>query len=441
MAAWRNLAALIIPMALVGAGRAQTYELIETIQPGDCRQVQLTMQLSGEMRFTRDNKPTSLKLTATANHVFAERVLAAPAGGIVPKTARVYETAKASISIGTEALEKTLRSDRRLLVAQHQKGQAFVYSPAGSLTKDELELTNEHFNTLALTGMLPEKPVKIGDTWKLANEVAQALCNFEGLTSQDLTCKLEEVAGNAARVSFAGSAVGIDLGALAKLTIQGTYRFDLAAKKLVALEWKQKDERDQGPASPATTVELATQLQRAAIDRPESLSDLSLIAVPDGLDIPQTLTSLIYHHDQQTSFDLSYPREWQPVGRTHDHVVFRLLDRGDFVAQLTITPWDKAKNATHMTPEEFREAMSKSPRCEQGDVVQEGEIPAEGGRRIYRISAAGTLDGIKVLQNFYLIAGPAGEQIVLAFTMTPNQAEKLRTGDLDVVRGLEFAKK
>ena len=58
------------------------------------------------------------------------------------------------------------------------------------------------------------------------------------------------------------------------------------------------------------------------------------------------------------------------------------------------------------------------------------------GRWIYRISAPGQMDGIKVVQTFFLIAGPGGEQIVVAFTMTPAQAEKLGTRDLALINGL-----
>src|SRR5262249_54343283 len=155
-----------------------------------------------------------------------------------------------------------------------------------------LELTSEHFDTLALTGLLPGKAVAVGDTWKVANTVVQALCTFEGLTEQNLTCKLEEVKDNVARVSVRGTAAGIELGALAKLTIEGAYRFDLGARKLVGLEWTQKDERDQGPASPATSVENRVTLTRVAVEQPEALADVKLVAVPDGFDVPPPLTAL-----------------------------------------------------------------------------------------------------------------------------------------------------
>ncbi len=440
MAARRILASVVVTLAVAGMGRAQTYELTESPKPGDCFKIHLTMTLTGELRFSRDGKPFPVKITAEAAHDFPERVLAA-ADGLPQKTARVYETAKATITTGSDRMEKTLRPERRLLVAQQNKGQLLVYCPGGPLTREEVELTSEHFDTLSVVGLLPNRAVKVDETWKVGNGVAQTLCSFEGLAAQDFTCKLVEVKDNLARVSVEGTATGIDLGAFVKLTIQASYQYDLNARRLTALEWKQRDERGQGPASPASTVETTSQLRREAIEQPASLSDVALISVPDGLDVPENLTQLVYHHDQKTPFDLTYGREWQPVGKTNDHVVFRLMERGDFVAQLTLTPWEKARDGKHLTPEAFRDAMAKTPGWEQGDVVQQGEIPAEGGRWIYRIAAAGLMDGLKVVQNFYLVASPTGEQVVVVFTMTPGQVEKLGSRDLNIVRALEVGKK
>ena len=65
-------------------------------------------------------------------------------------------------------------------------------------------------------------------------------------------------------------------------------------------------------------------------------------------------------------------------------------------------------------------------------------MPSEGGRWVYRISSLGTMDGVQVLQNFYLVAAPSGEQVVLAFTMTPKHAERLGTRDLSIAASLDF---
>ncbi|MBV9123010.1 MAG: hypothetical protein JO112_06620 [Planctomycetes bacterium] len=442
MAFWRILASSAAVLILAPLGWAQTYSLAEGLKTGDCFQYQIHMNLSGDIRVQKEGKPVSLPLIATAEHAFPERILALNANALPTKTARTYEAARAVITLNGAPAERTLRAERNLMVVQRNKDQTLVYCPKGPLTREELELTSEHFDTLALTGLLPTKAVAVGDTWVVPKEIVQALCLFEALTddrntaNQNLVCKLEEVKDNVARVSLTGQATGIDLGAQAKLTINALYRFDLSSHHLTSLEWKQKDERDQGPASPATTVETSTTLSRAAVDQPNALSDIALVPVPDG-DPPATMLQLQYH-DAQGRFDLIYAREWQMVAQTAEHLVLRLLDQGEFVAQVTITPYPKAQPGTHLKPEAFQEAMANTPGWEQGEVLQYGEVPSEPGRWIYRLSALGRMDGMKLLQNFYLVAGPGGDQVVLAFTMNQTQADKLGTRDLTLVGSIDF---
>lgn len=439
MVPWRLLASAAILSIATQTSRAQTYSLMETPKVGDCFHIHLEMKLQGEIRVSAEGKPTTIPLEAHAEHDFPERFLAVNPKGLPEKSGRIYETAKASIKVGPDRTERSLRADRRLQVAQRHNDQALVYAPTGSLTREELALTSEQFDTLTLTGLLPQKEVAIGATWKVSDAVAQALCSFEGLTAQELTCKLESVEDHLAHVSVKGPASGIDLGAMVKLTIDASYRYDLNQHRLIALTWAQKDERDQGPASPASTEESTTKLTRTAIEQPASLSDVALISVPDGFDPPLPMTQL-YYRDPQSRFDLVFAREWQSVGETADHLVMRMLDRGDFVAQMTITPWSQARPGEHLSGEAFQQQMAKVPGWEPVDVLQVGEVPADGGRWIYRLSALGQLDGVKVMQNFYLVAGPGGEQVVLAFTMTQAQAEKLAARDLSMAGSIDFPK-
>jgi hypothetical protein len=437
MAVWRTLITVAALLCAGGEATAQTYTLAETAKPGDCFQLHLEMTLTGRMTVTRASGPASLPLQANAKHDFPERVLSVGAGNLPDKCARVYDTAEATIRVDGHASERGLRRDRRLVVSQRSKDQLLTYSPAGPLLREEQELTSEHFDTLYVSGLLPASPVAVGDTWKVPNLVVQALCSFEGMTEQSLTCKLQEVKDGLALVTFSGSAAGIDLGALVKVDLEGSYRFDLASQRLTQLEWKQKDEREQGPASPATTVQSTTLLMRKPIDRPAALSDENLISVPDGFDPPLPLTQLEYH-DPKGRFDLVYGRNWQTVSQTEEHLVMRLIDRGDFVAQVTVTPWTKAEKGQHLSPEEFKQAMAETPGWEPEEELQTGEVPATGSQWIYRLAASGQLDGAKVLQNFYLVASPAGEQLVLVFTMTPKQADHLGTQDLSLAASIDF---
>ena len=129
------------------------------------------------------------------------------------------------------------------------------------------------------------------------------------------------------------------------------------------------------------------------------------------------------------------------VGQTDAHLVLRLLDRGDFVAQATVTPWQKAEPGQHGDAKAFREAMMASPGWEPQELMQEGELPNQpAGRWVYRVTARGEMDGVKVVQTFCLVAGPRGEQAVVAFTLKQAQLTKLGARDLLLVDGLDFPK-
>src|SRR5262249_22100359 len=161
MSAWRVLivAAVCVSLYLPVAQTRdpQTYPLAEAVQPRDCFRVRLDMKLDGEMTVQRLNKPAKLWLNAAGLHEEPEHGRSVRKNGVPDKAARVYEAAKATISVDSDTSERSLRDDRRLIVAQRHKDQPLVYSPAGALTRAELDLTSDTFDTLAVVGLLPGK--------------------------------------------------------------------------------------------------------------------------------------------------------------------------------------------------------------------------------------------------------------------------------------------
>ena len=448
----RPLIGLLVFLTFAAAGRAQTYTLAEDPLINSYFQVDLEMELSGVIKVRQERAnpdpkqknpydERTLRQTATARHQFQERTLEASKTGLVDKSAREYLTAQAQFTSDKEKSEHILRAKRRFMIAHRFKDQGFVYCPDGILTREELELT-EHFDTLGLPGLLPARPVKVGDSWKPANAAVQTLLDLDGLVGQDLTCKLDKVEKELASVSVTGTASGIALGAAVKMKVTASYQFDLKAKHLTALTWKQNDEREQGPVSPAFQAEIVTTMKRTPIapEDAEDLDDVRLIKVEPIP--PQPLTRLLFA-EPAGRYELVYERDWHIVGRSEQQLVMRLMDRGDFVAQLTITPWKKAEPGKHISEEEFKEAMSKTIGWEQEDTPEKGkEVPdPRTSYWIYQFGASGTLNGTKAVQYFYMVAGPQGDQVLMTFTMSPSQAAKLNTRDLPLVRGLTFSEK
>ena len=437
MASCRALGVALVSLTLVSALRAQTYELQEINKPGDCFRLHLNMQLNGYMSVNRGSKQFSMHVGATAEHEFCERTLSLGKDGCPDKTCRFYTNAKAQIGVERDHTERTLRQERAFIVTQRYRDRLTVYSPAGPLMREELEVTGEHLDTLAISGLLPSKAVKKGDAWKVSNSVVQALCGFEGLTEQSLECKLDDVNDRAATILISGSGTGIELGALVKAKLSGSIRFDLKSKRIDFVSWIQNDERDQGPASPASKLESITEVKRILIDQPESLSDVAIVSVPDGFEPAPSLLDLSYQ-DVKDRFHFTAAREWQTVSKGEQHVVLRLMESGEFIAQATVTPWTKTEAGKHLSSEEFRRAMDETPGWQMEQELQAGEVPSDGGRWIFRLATQGSLDGAKVMQNFYLVAGPKGDQVVVAFTFAPKNAERLATRDLALAASIQF---
>jgi hypothetical protein len=430
---------------------AATLLLASVAAPGFAQPVNLTEKTDGRSRYTieldlkgnlfvaQEGKRESLPLEAKARHIFSERVLAA-ADGLPSTTARFYHEAVASVVVAAEKVDRNLPADRRLVIARRNPDGLVCFAPSGPLTRDDLDLVTEHYNPQCLPGLLPGKPVNAGDTWAVSDAAAQAACLFDAVIKTQLTGKLVGVKDGVATFGIEGTAEGMESGAKVKVTVSATGTFDPAAGRITALNWKQKDEREQGPINPASLVEATITLRREALaELPKELADEALSAVPAG-EVPAKLTDL-RHADPKGRYAITHARDWHVTGQTDTYLVLRLLDKGEFVAQATVTVWRKAEPGKHTPAEEFRKAAGESPGWAPTKVLGEGEVSAAAGRWLYRLTVEGKMEGVPVVQTFYLLAGPQGDQVAVTFAAQPEKAKALEDRAAALVTGIEFGKK
>jgi hypothetical protein len=429
MAHWRILASVIALLITSQVAQAQTYRLEEPASTDTYYRVQLLMALTGQIKVLADDQQKSLKETASAVHDYVERVLEADADGKAVKAARIYKDAKVEISIDGRTLQRALRPENNLLAVQLTADGVLVTSANGPLTRAETDVT-DHFESLTISALLPGKEIAVGDSWRLTNSAARALCHLQDLSDQSLTGKLDEVVDDVAVFSLSGTAAGIDLGASVKTTILATGRFDLKHGRVVFLDWKQSEARDQGPVSPASDVDVVVKVTRAPLDAINELSDIAVVPVQTR----QLLTDLDFK-DPKGRFTLQYAREWYLVGCTEEHTVFRLMDHGEYVAQLTIAPWQKSAAGKHLSPDEIKTIVANSPGWGQDTLLKAEEVKLTTGQWAYLVAGEGDLGNDRAVQYFYFLAGPEGDQAMLTFTMTPTQTQKLGSRDLELVQG------
>lgn len=433
---WSAVVALI---ALAPFAAAQTVKLAEEVKVGDCFKYDLKLTVAGRMKVDRDGKPDTMAVEAEAAHQFAERVEASAAGGGAGKVLRYYTVAGSKSRVGADTTKRELAADRRFTVAARTATKTLHLSPDGPLTRDELDLVGEHFDTMCLPALLPGKEVKVGDTWAVPADAVQHACLFDGVLKHDLKGTLVKVENGVAEFALSGVAEGTELGAKAVVVVSATGKFDTTAGRVTALTWEQDDDRGQGAATPAMELKAKVVLTRSACDEPKELNADARAKVPAD-DALAKLTRLRLTAVDGT-YALTYPRDWVIVGQTKEHLVLRLLDRGEFVAQVTVTHWRTADAGKHSTPEEFKERLGKLPGWEPEKLLDDKEIPLDGGRWLYRASAAGKQDGTPVVQTFYLLAGANGRQLSVAVVSAPDKAAKLAPREEDLLRAITFPEK
>ena len=92
-------------------------------------------------------------------------------------------------------MSSLLRPELSLLVAQREgdQGAVVVVSPAGPMTRSELELVEGLGDPLELADLLPDQEVAKGRSWKLPTGAANALSGYDVVKSCTLEATLERV--------------------------------------------------------------------------------------------------------------------------------------------------------------------------------------------------------------------------------------------------------
>jgi hypothetical protein len=418
---------------------AQGVFLAETNLRDACFSNEMSMKLTGSVNVVQNGQSVAIPRSAEATHVYFERYLDIKEGS-GERTARFYNRAEATITDAKDVAKIVLKSNHTLLVAHRLKDRLVVYHPTDVLTREEIDVT-AHFDSMAVPGLLPRKEVRVGDTWIVPHEIVQALTDLDAVSKCEVTGKLESVVGNFANLSFNGLVEGISDAASVKVMIKNaSAAFNLDKKRLVQVEWRLSDQRQQGPVSPALSSDVSISLKRVPMETPAQLGGIALVDVPNGAPDPK-LTQVVYRNLKK-GFEFQFGRDWHMVNQMPDgKLVLRLIDqRGEFIAQCTVTPWTKVQSPTKL--EDFEKTMKASTGWQQKDgpplEATDKLVKSPNGYGILRITAEGKLGPVDALRRFYLVAAPGGEQMLVDFTMVPSQAAKLDSRDERLVQSLLF---
>ena len=126
------------------------------------------------------------------------------------------------------------------------------------------------------------------------------------------------------------------------------------------------------------------------------------------------------------------------TAQLNQHMVWRLMNRGDLVAQVTVAPWTKRDAGKKMSFDDFQGVIDSTPAWKEARCLDKQDMLTYGGNSAFRYWASGKLDGNDVLQYYYLVASPRGDQLFVTFTLSPSQAKEFKERNEAFVQGISF---
>src|SRR5206468_1422685 len=115
------------------------------------------------------------------------------------------------------------------------------------------------------------------------------------------------------------------------------------------------------------------------------------------------------------------------------------LDQGEVVAQCNLTAGPSAGPGRHQDLGQFREDIRRALGRRFGRLLGAGEVggdPAGGFR--YKVAVRGREGDLDVLWDYYLVASPEGDQLLVTFTLAESRAKAFADQDLRLIGSLQW---
>jgi hypothetical protein len=243
--------------------------------------------------------------------VFRERQLPAAGGMSVARLFRAYDAVEYARTIGSHQEKARLRQQvRRVLLDPLEKGFV-IYSPDGPMRLAELSMLSDHSHLPQLETFLPEKELKVGDTWPAEKSALCELTGLDSIESGAVECKFEgEVTIQDlpyAQISATGSFVGQTGGQRSRCQLRAGIYVDTKTGRFVSMRAMGKQEMLGLDDRVIGDVQVDFQvLVEPAADDPE-LSDEAVSKLP--AEPTGELLRLVFELPER-GFRLTHARQW-----------------------------------------------------------------------------------------------------------------------------------
>ncbi len=415
-------------MRITSSGAVDLTSFVQNETP---TQTEIVFEASGSLKLAGNGKINSLPMRLDARLSYLERRL--PADSVESsRGVRHYQKAEATLVVDGQTMTPSLSESRRTIGVEFDGAAPVLYSPAGPLSRDELDLITLPGNTLLLNRLLPSQITSVNDRWEHAPELIAALFSLDAVSQTDIASELVSVEDGTAKINLAGRLQGAVEGVATEIELKGSYKVDVGTKRITWFAVLIREKRSIGHVGPG--LEVTARLTVRAESAPADVSQV----VPSELAPPSADQFLVLHESPVGKYRLQHVRKWHLMHQVDSSSALRLVENGELVAQCNVTALPDALPGQHPPLDRFRADIQKAlgENFEQFEAASEGQSPR--GYTVYRVVAAGKVADVDIQWRYYLVANPRGRMLSLAFTVERALVDTLAAADEVLAGSVEF---
>jgi hypothetical protein len=375
---------------------------------------------------------------ATAIRTGKAVVAGNPGRGRPRKVARHVIQAAAALNGEIRPRATSLRPEVAVLVAERRRGDGpvVVVSPAGPLTRSELELVEVAGDPLALMDILPAGPVRVGETWRVGQGAAVGISGYDMIGTNALEATLESVDEARAQVRLRGRIEGSLQGAAGVIACDGLLSFDRRLGWIERVEIHRNESRRSGPIEAGLDVKSTLTMTRQSAQPPATLLDAALAR--QSLEVTPRSEMLVESGPgDRTSF--LHDRSWHLFWGDPRTTVLKRIDGGRVVAQCNLVVGPPAGRGRHQEASQFRDEIRRVLGQRFVQYIGAGEVDGDpaGGYR-FKVGVQGREGELGVVWYYYLVASPDGDQLVVTYTLAAQDAQAFGEQDIEMMQTLRW---
>lgn len=432
-------AVLVLALTHIGGGAtsAPTYLLQSQLKSGQFSRIESLLEVGGELAIPADGKSESVKMSVVGNLDYHERILAKPSNPAAAlQSVRYYDRAEAVIKIGDDGGGKPLlREDRRVIGVQITLPEVTLFSPMGSLSREELDLVDVLGNSLVIESLLPPKAVAIGDRWTQSSDLIAALLGLDYVSDSDAISELKSVQVGMADVHLTGAVRGRRDGVIVDIGVKAKYRFDLQAGRIIWFGLLTEEKRGAGETAPGINCVARLQMTITPESACENLSDDTLAGM--ALVPSPGLLEMLYR-PTDGGWQIHHARNWYLANEDRDLALLRLVDGNERLGQCLIRWLPPVPEGKQMEVEAFQQEVRTALGDDFKTLISASQKANAENYRVIRVVAEGVASDVPIRWIYYLLSDHAGRQVALAFTIQADKAEQFADADQAIVDSLRI---